>query len=260
MIYIISPFWHEDESVRDRRRNIAIRYTDALIKRGVNVFCPLKYSQNNITKSTKEEGYWLSFDVEIMRCADEVHVLKVDGWKESKGVAIEIKEADKLKIPIKYISTVSSISIMGSRTLTSEQCVPVLKDVMEELNPRRIVIPAEPAGACAVARKFAIDTHTETLLICKQVHRAAGQYEARTAIVLAESDCCVFLHDGISKGTRNEVEMCIELGIPYIYYKLDGDKLKKSKYIKNSDTGADDNDNDISVSNMALDLDFNFDI
>lgn len=258
MIYIISPFWHDIEIIREQRRNIAIRYTDALIKRGVNVFCPLKYSQNNITKSTTEEGYWLSFDIEIMRCADEVHVLKIDGWKESKGVEIEIKEAGRLKIPIKYISKVGSISIMGSRTLTSKQCMPVLKDVVEELNPRRIVIPAEPEGACAVARKFATATHTESLLICKQVHRAAGQYEARTALVLAESDCCVFLHDGTSKGTRNEVEMCIELGIPYIYYKLNGDKLKKSKYMENSDTSADDND--ISVSDMELDLDFNFDI
>lgn len=253
MIYLISPFWHEDERVRENRRMTAIRYTNSLIRKGISIFCPLKYSKENITSNHKQEQYWLDFDIEIMRGADEVYVLKIDGWKESNGVALEIREAKKLKLPIKYISNVGSISIMGSRGLTNKQCVDALKEVMTELNPRRLVIPAEPKGACAAGRKFAIDTQTESLLVCKQVQRAGGMYEARTKLVLEESDCCVFLHDGTSKGTRNEIEMCIELGIPYIYYKLSGDVLERCEFIE------DDDREDNAFDSFDLDLDLNFD-
>lgn len=249
MIYLISPFWSEDENTREKRRATAIRYADCLIRRGINVFCPLKYSKENLAKTNKQEAYWLDFDVQIMRGADEAYVLKIDGWDKSKGVALEIKEAKRLNIPIRYISNVSSVSIMGSRTLTEKQCLTALKEIMIELNPRRLVIPAEPEGACAAARKFAINTQTESFLICKQIQRAGGMYEARTEIVLAESDCCVFLHDGKSKGTKNEIGKCIELEIPYIYYVLDGDDLTRGKL-----------ETDEQDFNFDFDFDFDFDL
>ncbi|NCU40025.1 DUF1937 family protein, partial [Candidatus Falkowbacteria bacterium] len=107
MIYVISPFWHEDADVREKRRAINISYADMLIKRGEMVFSPLKYSEKNInSNSASSESYWLDFDIEIMRGCDTAHVLQIDGWKESKGVANEIDWAKKNNMEIKYITHV----------------------------------------------------------------------------------------------------------------------------------------------------------
>lgn len=37
----------------------------------------------------------------ISKC-DELWVLKIDGWEQSKGVSAEIEYAESLNIPIKY--------------------------------------------------------------------------------------------------------------------------------------------------------------
>ena len=47
--------------------------------------------------------------------------------------------------------------------------------------------------------------------------------------------------------------MCIELGIPYIYYKLSGDVLERCEFIE------DDDREDNAFDSFDLDLDLNFD-
>ena len=49
---------------------------------------------------------------------------------------------------------------------------------------------------------------------------AAGKYEHRSKAILKETDFCIFIHDGKSKGTSNEIKMCEKLGVEYKYHKL----------------------------------------
>jgi len=43
-----------------------------------------------------------------------------------------------------------------------------------------------------------------------------------------DSDRAVFIHDGKSKGTSNEVKLADKMGVPYTYYKLPRTNYKTS--------------------------------
>ena len=45
----------------------------------------------------------MKMDLPILTHADEMHILCIDGWKESKGIAREIAHADRLGIPVKQV-------------------------------------------------------------------------------------------------------------------------------------------------------------
>jgi len=51
----------------------------------------------------KDGEFWLKQDFAVLQHAKELIVFKMDGWDRSKGVAAEIKFAQELDIPIRYI-------------------------------------------------------------------------------------------------------------------------------------------------------------
>lgn len=46
---------------------------------------------------------WMKMDLPILKNADELHVLCLDGWRTSRGVAREIEFAEQLGIPVKQV-------------------------------------------------------------------------------------------------------------------------------------------------------------
>lgn len=49
--------------------------------------------------------YWLKQDLSFLESwADELWVLMLDGWKDSKGVAAEVTRAVEIGIPVKYMA------------------------------------------------------------------------------------------------------------------------------------------------------------
>lgn len=104
MIYLASPFWDHDEAVRTARQAEIIKLTKALIARGMLIFCPIAYS--GIIKG--EEGFqpkqgWYDFDLGFLAKCDSMIVAEQPGWKQSKGVKLEIEFARKHMIPIMHM-------------------------------------------------------------------------------------------------------------------------------------------------------------
>ena len=72
---------------------------------GVYVFSPISHTHPIAEAGSLPTGweFWEAYDnIMLSRCTKLI-VLMLDGWKESKGVAAEIKIAEKLGIPIVYI-------------------------------------------------------------------------------------------------------------------------------------------------------------
>ena len=103
LIYLASPYTGGDPTklfyaVQDE--------TVRMLAAGKTVFCPIVYSASGFDSLAQRLGGgfdWYEFDLRILCRCDRLVVLMLDGWRESKGVALEIAEAERLGMPIEYV-------------------------------------------------------------------------------------------------------------------------------------------------------------
>ncbi|MGL6196590.1 MAG: DUF1937 family protein [Thermoguttaceae bacterium] len=104
MLYISSPFTHENDATQKRRFEIAARASARLMAAGIPVIPPL-----SIMLAAEEQGLimshagFLKLDLQILRRCDEMVILALPEWQKSIGVKQEIFEALKLKKPITVV-------------------------------------------------------------------------------------------------------------------------------------------------------------
>jgi len=224
MVYVGAPYWDSDENVRNYRRRKAIEYSELLFRKGIPFYSPLMYSER-FAKNNAKEGYWLAHGLAMVNVCTEMRVICLPGWEESKGLQGEIKRAEGLDIPIKYIEKFSRISFHGSRELTLSQCKPIIMAEIEKHQPDTIVTHGEPDGACQYARSVCKSEGIPLKLHFLQHWRLQGQFHWRSTSVLEDSEHAIFLHDGKSSGTSNELKLAKKMGTPFTYYKLKNGEL-----------------------------------
>ena len=71
------------------------------------MFCPLTYAQALLDHGfdRKDDWWWYEYDVDWLPHCDELVVLVLPGWAESKGVRIEVEAAEALGIRATYLET-----------------------------------------------------------------------------------------------------------------------------------------------------------
>ena len=106
-IYLASPYSHPHADIRQSRFEAACKKAAEYIREGVAVFAPIPHSHPIADHMAEHDrmnfDLWMDADLPILRMAKEVHVLMLDGWRESKGVAREIQYAQQALIPVKYV-------------------------------------------------------------------------------------------------------------------------------------------------------------
>lgn len=104
MIYLASPYTHPNEAIRIRRFILARDFVHSHLCENVILFSPIVYThQLAMTHQMPVEAqFWKFFNEDILRKADSMWVLKIDGWDESVGVLHEIEFAAKIRLPIEY--------------------------------------------------------------------------------------------------------------------------------------------------------------
>lgn len=101
MIYLASPYSHSNQDIRNMRYYDACYATAALMDQGKFVFSPIVNS-HPLTNFGLPDGwdYWQQFDATMIGKCDELIVLKLEGWKQSRGIKNELKIAKFLGKPI----------------------------------------------------------------------------------------------------------------------------------------------------------------
>jgi len=105
MIYLISPYTHSDPAVQYHRYRQACRATAKLMAAGIPVFSPLCNSVPAVELGGLEMDHdgFMEIDLPLLHRCDEVLVIGLDGWAESKGVRREMFEALALRKPVVQI-------------------------------------------------------------------------------------------------------------------------------------------------------------
>jgi hypothetical protein len=120
------------------------------------------------------------------------------------------------------------LSVHGSRTLMDERVKIILIEEIEKHEVTEIVTHAEPDGVCDVARRLAKERAIPLKLHFLNFKYLRGAFEHRSKEVFRDSDRAVFIHDGKSKGTSNEVKLAEKMGVPYTYHQLDRTNYRAS--------------------------------
>lgn len=111
-----------------------------------------------------------------------------------------------------------NLAFFGSRTLTGSVVKNVIITAVHDLKADVIVTAGEPSGVCEAAREIAKELSIPLKLhFLKSKERAAGKYHWRSVAVLRDCQHCVFIHDGKSVGTKNEMKLAKKMGVPYSY-------------------------------------------
>jgi hypothetical protein len=105
MIYLASPYANTSPQVREHRFELACRVTANLMRAGQHVFSPIAHSHPIALAGVDAvaHDFWLPFDAWFVNRCDELWVLAIPGWRESRGVTWEINRARERGIPIRYV-------------------------------------------------------------------------------------------------------------------------------------------------------------
>lgn len=89
------------------------RQTALLVKAGIPVFSPIVHSHHVAEAGhidPLDHAMWMAVDKPMMDAARGLIVCMLQGWQESKGVRMEIREFERNNKPVIYMTPGRSIS------------------------------------------------------------------------------------------------------------------------------------------------------
>lgn len=105
MIYLASPYSHEDPAVVEKRVQQTIECVATLLQQNKYVWSPIVHNHELAHRYNlpTDAVFWFIFAMDFIRRADGLYVLTLPGWKESKGVRQELDFATDIRLPITFL-------------------------------------------------------------------------------------------------------------------------------------------------------------
>lgn len=104
LIYLATPYSHDDRTIRAKRFMTACELTAALFKAGYMCFSPIAHTHpiSEIGELPSGFEFWHDYDrLMIARC-DVLLIVDMPGSSDSKGIKAETLIAQQLKKPVIY--------------------------------------------------------------------------------------------------------------------------------------------------------------
>lgn len=105
MIYLASPYSHEDFAVMESRFERAAQCAANLMGKGIEIFSPIAHT-HPIAQYGLPKGFdfWERYDEWFLEHCSEMWILLIDGWGSSKGVHEERKIMNQLGKPVRFVT------------------------------------------------------------------------------------------------------------------------------------------------------------
>ena len=134
LIYLSAPYTTGPDTVAKRQADID-RATAWLMRlTGVYIFSPITYEKplKDLYGENLTWEFWGPRDGEMVSRCDELWVLQLVNWENSRGVNFEINEAQKLNKPIHYLNVhlldgvMIAIDTSDGKTIATQGAVPLV--------------------------------------------------------------------------------------------------------------------------------------
>lgn len=103
LIYLASPYSHNDPAVMRQRYEAARDFTVKWIKRDLLLFSPIVYGYCMEAQIGTDYKSWQTFNDNMIASSMQVWVLQIPGWRDSLGVEHECKYAVEIGKPLHFI-------------------------------------------------------------------------------------------------------------------------------------------------------------
>lgn len=103
MTYLASPYASPSPAVRHARLEAVRHVCGQLINDGKIVLSPMVYTGELAQRGHHPPQGWYAFDLQFLARADELLILQLPGWQQSKGIMVEIAAAQTRNIPIRQM-------------------------------------------------------------------------------------------------------------------------------------------------------------
>lgn len=105
LIYLASPYSNPSADVMQDRFERVCRVAARLMGEGVHLYSPIAHTHPIAVQGSLPRGweFWEQYDRKLLAACQELWIVTLDGWKESKGVAAELAIAGEMGLPVKYI-------------------------------------------------------------------------------------------------------------------------------------------------------------
>jgi len=114
-IYLASPYTHDDPAMMQERYELARACAAWMFRKKWMVFSPIVHCHPMAVAHDipKDSEFWRGYSRAMLRGSYELAVLKLAGWKESKGIKEELEFAERVGRVISYIDC-SGVSFVVS--------------------------------------------------------------------------------------------------------------------------------------------------
>lgn len=105
-IYLASPYSHESRAVRKLRYNAVCKKAAELKMASLIVYSPIAHwapIEDMFPEVGRSHAEHRDTNECLIRCAERVMVLMLEGWQQSIGVEAEVVYAQRIGKPIEYI-------------------------------------------------------------------------------------------------------------------------------------------------------------
>lgn len=91
-VYLASPYSHESKPVMHARYELARAATAWMLRMRLWAYSPIVHCHDIACSHAlpRDFAFWRDYNFAMLRSANEMFVLAIDGWKRSKGVNGEI--------------------------------------------------------------------------------------------------------------------------------------------------------------------------
>lgn len=104
LIYLASPYSHDEETIRDLRFLLVCKAAATLMRRGQLVFSPIAHTHPIAAHGLPGHWkFWERYDRKMIALCDRLVVLTLPGWEKSTGVQAEIRIAQELGKDVSYL-------------------------------------------------------------------------------------------------------------------------------------------------------------
>lgn len=104
MIYLASPYSHEDPAIKQERYMKVMEATARLLQTGHFIYSPIVHCHAMAVEYDLPTGFdfWKNYDFDMIESSEQLYVLCLDGWDRSIGVLAEIEFARSWNLTITY--------------------------------------------------------------------------------------------------------------------------------------------------------------
>jgi hypothetical protein len=128
LAYLASPYAHPNPAMMAARYRTVRRICADLMRAGAHIFAPIVHCHEIavLYELPRDHKFWIAYDLNMLKRCDVLLVAQIEGWKQSKGMRMEMEFASERGMPIEFVHTTFQVDQVINTIVPNES---------RELNP-----------------------------------------------------------------------------------------------------------------------------